>query len=381
MPSPCPAALSASISACCCTLADESEYSAVIAHELAHLSQRHYARDVEAQRAMTPWMLAGLLASVAIGAAGGGDAAMATMAGTQALAADQRLRFSRSREKEADRIGLNTLAAAGLDPRAMARMFDRMRRAYRFVEMPPEFLLTHPLTETRIADAEDQASRFAQRQAAVSLDYQFMRARVQVRYAPSGRRALAEARARSGGGDADRYAIAMALARDGQFEAAADAIRVLHEAHPGSLLLSASFAERLIDAGAADEAIRLLERELAINPDNKPLTHLLALGLNAAGRHAEAVAQLWRQVRIDKEDAHLWELLAETAGLAGDTVGVHRARAEYFALVGAYGKSLRHLDYARRLLAADQTRLLAGLDQRIVDLRSELAALRLERGN
>ena len=353
----------------------ESEYSAVVAHELAHLSQRHYARDVEAQRAMTPWMLAGLLASVAIGAASGGDAAMAAAAGTQALMQDRRLSFSRTREREADRIGLNTLAASGLDPAAMARMFGRMQRAYRFQEKPPEFLLTHPLTENRIADAESQANRFPARDIPPSLDYQFMRARVQARYADSPRRALDAARERSGGGDADRYAIAMALARDLQFNAAADTARVLHRAHPDNLLLAASFAELLIRAEQPDEAIALLERTLAINPDNKPLTHLLALALNAAGRHAESVAALRRQVRIDAQDIDLWELLAETAGLAGDTVEVHRARAEYFALVGAYRMSIRHLDYARRLLAADETRLLAGLDQRIVDLRTELAAL------
>ena len=354
---------------------DESEYSSVVAHELAHLSQRHYARGLEQQRAMTPLMIAGLLASVIIAAAGGGEAGLAAATSTQALIADQGLRFSRSREQEADRIGLNTLVGAGLDPEGMGRMFERMQRAYRFVEKPPEFLLTHPLTESRISDAKDQAERFPEKTVEPSLDYQLMRVRAQTRYAESGRRALAEATARTGGGAADKYAIAMAMARDGQYENAADAVRVLHLDHPDSLLVTASFAEVLTEAGRTGEALALLERELDINPDNEPLTYYHAKALNAAGRHADAVDVLWRHTRVNADDIDVWELLAETAGLAGDTVAVHRARAEYFARLGAFRMSIQHLDYARRLVDGDEPRLLARLDQRIVDLRTELEAM------
>lgn len=353
---------------------DESEYSAVIAHELAHLSQRHYARGVEETRAMTPWMLAGLLASMVVAAAGGGEAGMAAAASTQALMQDRGLRFSRAREQEADRVGLNTLVAAGLDPDGMARMFDRMRRAFRFVDKPPEFLLTHPLEETRIADAKNQAQRFPKQRVAPSLDYQFMRARAQIHYADSPAWALSEALARRGGGDADKYAVAVALANNGEPERAVDAARVLRRDHPDSLLMTASFAEMLNAAGRVDEALALLSRELAINPDNEPLTFLYALALNKAGRHAETADLLWRHVRVNRDDIDVWELLAETAGLAGDTVGVHRARAEYFARVGAYRMAIQHIDYARRLADEEDRYLVASLDQRVVDLRTELEA-------
>ena len=356
---------------------DESEYSSVIAHELAHLSQRHYARGIEQQRAMTPWMLAGLLASIAIAAAGGGEAGLAAASGTQTLMMNQGLRFSRAREQEADRIGLNTLAAAGLDPAATSRMFERMQRAFRFVEKPPEFLLTHPLTETRISDSRNQAARFPAKTVPPSLDYQMMRARAQVRYAASPARALAEAKAHRYGGDADRYALALALAKDGQSGNAADAMAVLHRRRPESLLLTASMAELLIAARRTDEALALLGRELDINPDNPPLTFLRATALNAAKRHGEAAAVLRRHTRTNSRDIDVWELLAETAGLAGDTIGVHRARAEYYALVGAYQMAVQHIDYARRLADEGDTRLMAGLDQRVIDLRTELAATRV----
>ena len=355
---------------------DESEYSAVIAHELAHLGQRHHARSVEEQRAMTPWVLAGLLASMAVAAAGGGEAGMATLFGTQAMAQDRGLRFSRARELEADRIGINTLERAGLDPHAMARMFERMQQAFRFVDKPPEFLLTHPLTETRITDARNQAERFAEGSTESSSDYQFMRARAQIHYADSPRRAVAEAESRRGGGPADSYAVAVALSRDGRHEEAVRTARPLYEADPGNLLMASSFAEILTDAGEVDEALELLSRKLDINPDNAPMTFLYAEALNAATRHADAADVLWRHTRANADDIDVWELLAETEAVAGDTVAVHRARAEYFALVGAYQQAIEHVDFARRLIGDDDRRMMARLNQRVLDLRTEYEAVR-----
>ena len=355
---------------------DESEYSAVIAHELAHLGQRHYARSIEEQRAMTPWMLAGVLASLAIAAGGGGEAGLATLFGTQALAEDKGLRFSRTREQEADRVGLNTLAKADLDPHGVARMFERMQRAFRFVDTPPEFLLTHPLTESRITDARNQAQRFPPSEVPASLDYQFMRARAQVHYAESPRRAVAEARDRRGGGDADIYALAVALARDRQHGNAVAAARPLHRKYPNSLIMTASFAKLLIRAEHVDEALALLSSQLQINPDNEPLTYLRAEALSAAGRHGEATALLWRHTGVHVDDIDVWELLAETSVLADDTIGVHRARAEFFARVGDFQKAIQQVDYARRLVGAEDHRLIARLDQRTLDLRTELEAIR-----
>ena len=145
---------------------DVHEYSAVMAHELAHLGQRHFARGLDAQRQSTLPMLVGMLAGAVLMAAGGGDAGFAALVGTQAAAMDNQLRYSRSREQEADRIGLNTMVRAQLDPHGLERMFSRMQRAYRFRETMPEFLLTHPVTESRIADARNQAARYPERAGA-----------------------------------------------------------------------------------------------------------------------------------------------------------------------------------------------------------------------
>ena len=103
----------------------------------------------------------------------------------QAAAQANQLRYSRGREQEADRVGLNTVVRAGLDPNGMVRMFERMHRAYRFTSKPPEFLLTHPLSETRIADTRSQVQQYGSKRYPRSLDYQMMRNRARLRFADS----------------------------------------------------------------------------------------------------------------------------------------------------------------------------------------------------
>jgi len=120
-----------------------------MAHEIAHLSQRHYARRLEQQERNTPLTIAGILAGIILTAATGSQAGIATIAGTQALAIDNMLRHSRAHEQEADRLGLELLAEAGYDPTGMPAMFERMLRQARLQgNRPPEYLSTHPLTES-----------------------------------------------------------------------------------------------------------------------------------------------------------------------------------------------------------------------------------------
>ncbi|HEX7035468.1 MAG TPA: M48 family metalloprotease [Pseudomonadales bacterium] len=354
---------------------DIHEYSSVIAHELAHLSQRHFARGIEEQRAQTLPTIASLLAAIMIGAVGGGDAGMAAVSAAQAAAQSNQLRYSRTREQEADRIGLNTLVRADLDPRGMSRMFERMQQAYRFTSRPPEFLLTHPLTESRVADARQQVQQLPRGTYHDSPEYALMRARVQVNYASSPQAALAqfEKRVRDHPDDpAAQYGLALALAGVGQHSQALALGDTLFTHDPRSILNTAAYGELLIKAGKHDQAAALLKKHLALNPDNAPLAMLYADALVKQGQYAEAEQVLARQSQVRKDDVDVWYNLAEVAGLAGDIVGVHRARAEYFALHGAYQKAISHLEYARRIVDRSDTQLLARLDQRIDDFRTAL---------
>lgn len=354
---------------------DVHEYSGVIAHELAHLSQRHFARGIEMQQRQTLPYLAAMLASIAIAATVGGDAGMAALSGTQAVAQESSMRFSRGREQEADRIGINTLANAGMDPHAMSRMFERMQRTYRFSRRPPEFLLTHPVTESRISDARGQASGFPTGNFGDSENYQLMRARIRIHYAESPNQAVQQFRdyvERSEGADWAYYGLALALAKAGRADEGLDTAKPLFARNDGELIYTATEAELMILANRSEDAADLLARELTINPDNKPLSMFYAEALTELERYNESQAVLKRQAGLYPNDQDIWYELAEVAGLAGNIVEVHLARAEYFALVGNFRSALDHLHYARQLADPSNDHLTAKLDQRIRDFEGVL---------
>jgi predicted Zn-dependent protease len=357
------------------TAEDVHEYSSVIAHELAHLSQRHFARGIEEQReAMLPTM-ASMIAAIAIGMAAGGDAGLAAMSASQAAAQSSQLRYSRSRETEADRIGMNTLVNAGMDPEGMARMFDRMGRAYRYTSKPPEFLLTHPLSERRVADAKTQSMQYPKKNYADAPDYTLARMRAIVHYADSPEVAVKQFRKEvrdDPDSAAAQYGLALSLSRAGQHDEALPLADALFTSAPDRLLFVAAYAEFLTAAGEYDQALTLLERQLLLNPDNPPLAMLYARALTMNEEYDIAESILKRQSELRPNDIDVWYELAEVSGKAGNIVGVHRARAEFFALHGAYHRAIQHLEYARRLVSRSNTQLHAMLDQRISDLRTEL---------
>ena len=354
---------------------DVHEYSSVMAHELAHLSQRHFARGIEEQRRATLPTMASLIAAIALGMAAGGDAGIAAMSASQAASISSQLRYSRSRETEADRIGMNTLVNAGLDPDGMARMFDRMGRAYRYSSRPPEFLLTHPLSESRVADAKVQALSYPKKDYEDSPDYVLARMRAMVHYANSPEEAVKQFRKQvreNPDSQPAQYGLALALSRAGEHEEALPLADMLFATAPDRLLFVAAYAEFLTAAGEYDQALTLLERQLLLNPDNPPLAMLYADALEKNEEYDIAESILKRQSELRPNDIDVWYHLAEVSGKAGDIVGVHRARAEFFALHGAYNRAIQHLEYARRLVSRTNTQLHAMLDQRINDLRTEL---------
>ena len=131
----------------------EEEFASVVAHELAHLSQRHYARGVEAAQRQSLPTMAALLGSIILAATGAGDLGMAALSSTMAGAQSSQLAFSRTNEQEADHIGILTMARAGMDPRGMATLFERMSKLDG-TGPQYEFLRTHPLSRNRVADAK-----------------------------------------------------------------------------------------------------------------------------------------------------------------------------------------------------------------------------------
>lgn len=329
----------------------QAQLASVLAHELAHVSQRHYARSVEEQQRQMLPAVAGILAGVLLGATVGGDVGMATIAGTQAAAVQNQLRFSRQNEQEADRIGMQNLVRAGMDPAAVAAMFESMQQAHRYASSrPPEFLMTHPVTESRISDVRNRARQYPQKTYQDNPSYQLMRARVEYFTTNNSREAAALFTARLQAShqhsDADQYGLVLALTDHGEYEQANKLLAPLRQSNPHELAYLVAEAQLLMVAGDHASAIRLLEQGLSLMPDNHPLAMTLADALMNVGEPGRAEMILQAQAKRHPNNPVVWYRLAEAHGLAGNITGVHRARAEYFLLNGEFDRAAQQLRYA-----------------------------------
>jgi len=352
----------------------EHEFASILAHELAHLSQRHYARNVDQNKRLTLPYLASIFASAFLISQGNADAGLASLTASQAALTSRRLNYSRSIEQEADRIGIQTMARAGLDPEAMSGMFLRLSRANRFNQKLPEFLLTHPVTENRIADARGQAARYPKKKHASSVDFGLMKSRVELFHeSPEDARETYQASlARNPESEVLRYRLALALSKDLAHDEAIAMITKLVEKHPDRLAYLLTRAEILITANQAWRALPILEEYIRINPDNHPAAMIHARALAQEKRFKEAQRVLEHQVRLRPDDIQVKIELAEISGLSADIITVHRTRAEVFQLRGDFDEALAQLEYALRKVGKEDHRTLAQISQRIEEIK-ELA--------
>jgi predicted Zn-dependent protease len=330
---------------------NEAQLASVLAHELAHLSQRHFSRGVENRKKSSAASMAGLLGGLVLIAAGSADAGVGAMVGGQAAAMDSQLRYSRLHEQEADRIGVQNQAAAGLDPGGAAGMFTVMQADSRqYGARPPEFLLTHPLTEKRIADARNRANTYPSKMYEDNPEFQLMRARVELNFFDDSKEAVVHFREKrkKGGRNAvaAQYGLIIALTKNSEFDEARKLLRPMREFAPSNMVYTLAEANIDIESENFDAAITKLEKALQLAPDSHPITMYLSKAYYFAGRYTEAAAILTKHSRIKPDDAYLWYLLAEDNGQAGNILGVHLARAEYFKLNGAMKQGIEQLNLA-----------------------------------
>jgi predicted Zn-dependent protease len=357
---------------------DEGAFASVIAHELGHLSQRHYARSSErAEQTQLPAM-AGMLAGLLIAAGGGGNAGIATAMGSQAALIQDQLTYSRRYEQEADRVGLQAMADAGYDPDAMARMFRTLQRMASLQGgTPPEFLLTHPVSESRLSDAQ---SRAAQMDVASSYSndtlYDMIRGRALLQiHSQSPQQAVSRLAQEDANEAAQRYVAALADARSGQVDAALQALDRLRDEQPDLAMLPASAAEVALQAQRYDDAIQRSQRLLRFMPDYLPAQLILAEA--QLQRDPNAAYNILRDVTAQHpENPQGFNLLSEAAGRSGRNGLGHLARAEYLQLTGRMDSGIRQLDIAEDAAERENDqRTLARIEQRREDFMDYREAL------
>jgi len=355
----------------------ESEVASVLSHEIAHVTQRHIARLLGAQQQMQLPTMVAIAAALLLGRSrpelmGGAIAA------AQGAAVAGQLSYSRDFEREADRVGFQTLAASGFDVRAMALFFEKMQRYTRIIDdgSMPSYLRSHPVTTERIADVQNRAAAEPYRQHASSLEYQLVRAKLRsdvgdareavVHFAGVVRdgRHASEAAARYGLANAQLRAKAPA-------EAQTEVAR-LRAAGATSWMIETLDARVRLALGDGAGALAVLKAANARHPNRRPVLYAYVGTLLDLGRPQEALALLAEPLRLYPRDSHLHEARAKAYAAQGKRLLQHQALAEVYVLYGSLPAAIEQLQMAQT--AGDGNFYeLSTVDARLKELRAEHA--------
>ncbi|WP_419596755.1 M48 family metalloprotease [Thiolapillus sp.] len=365
------------------TTQSESELAAVLAHEITHVTQKHLQRAWYAASNMSLVQGAALLAAIILGATAGGDAAIAATMGAQAAMQQQQINFTRQNEKEADRLGINILHDADYDPHAMPTFFARMGRANKsYGTELPEFLRTHPVTNSRIADSLGRAEKFPYRQRPDSLRYLLLRAslRQQSFEEPDEairhfRTLLKEGRYRDEA--ATHYGLSLALLRADHYREASDELNKLMQEHPDTLEYVVTASRTHMEAGRKKQAINLLEQSAHKFPLSYPLQVTLSEFYLRAGLADKAYKKLKLLASLQPENTQTYKLLAQAAAALGNKAESHEFMAMHYYLMGALEASLMQLKIALRVPGLDFYRT-ARLESQLKKVQLEIDELKKE---
>jgi predicted Zn-dependent protease len=169
--------------------------------------------------------------------------------------------------------------------------------------------------------------------------------------------------------DVARYGLAIAQIKGSQFKDARDNLKRLLDKSPNDITYNLAQIELDMASNQLDDAQKRVERMRTLYPGNYPLNQArvdLLLKQNRAGEADKALEAL---LKSRPNDPDVWYSVAETRGLSGNIIGLHQARAEYFALVGDYRQALQQLDLAKKL--TNNFQLLSRIDARQRDLLDE----------
>lgn len=332
---------------------NEGEIAAVIAHEMTHVTQRHIARMFERSHQQLLPTLAAVIGSVLIGTQipeAGIGALTATMAGANQGA----INFTRENEEEADRLGMELLYKSGYDPQAMPDFFERMWEANRYVQYKmPEFLSTHPVTESRIADSQHRASQYPTKTYHNSLDFHLVKARVSFLQQHDTRRVTEEYaaklnKAKGNEAAALRYGYVLGLTNSAKYKSAYEQVSILRKSDPNNIFYRLAEADILSKNKQNAAALSLLRATYTAAPSNQAALIAYTDALLANGEYAQAREILKRFVRNNPEHILALNMLAEAQGKSNHLIEAYQTRADILVLYGDYRGAIKQLEYALR---------------------------------
>ena len=332
----------------------EDELAGVLAHEVAHITQRHIARAIHANSRQSLISTAIMLGAILVGVVGGdSDVIQAGVAVAQGTAAQQQINFTRANEYEADRVGISALADAGFDPYGMASFFDVMSRQTSRApdERTPEFLLTHPVTSARIAEARSRARNYPKVNSEDSISYSIAKIRTLVYGFDTAKEAVAyfEKRPYQNQNEIERYGRLLAYLRDGSYGKALDIVEYLVDRNPKVIAYHIALGETQVLLGRRDQALATFEEALALFPRNVPLVIAYGERLLELEQPEKAHTMLLDLLNNVQPTPDQVRLIARAASEAGENAESLYYLSEYRLMIGDLIGGITYLQQALRL--------------------------------
>ena len=330
---------------------NEAQLASVLGHELAHLSQRHFARNVLRGRDTNLASSLVMVSAIALAIIANNPTAFIT--GPAALQ-QQQLRYSRIFEREADRYGFNNLIAAGYDPAGMGQMFENMAKVRKLAgDNPPEFLLTHPITSSRVSDAFNAADQIEFTGGKKNtINFEFIKGRLKARYnslSPQAAVRYFEKLYKDIPTNENKYAYITALQSNGQTDKALEVMNEILVKFSKNLILNITKSEILLSGQRLGEAQKNIEQVLNISPGNYPASIIKAKILTSKKEFIKA-EEILRDLLISKNrNPSLWKQLSEVQRAGKNIVGYHLSRGEYYTLIGDFDNALNQFQFALSL--------------------------------
>lgn len=290
---------------------NESEVAGVIAHEMAHVTQRHIAGRIENSQYMTLLSLVGMLAGVFLG----GQGSAAAMAGSMAAAQSAMLNYSRNDEREADQVGMNYLTKTGYSPQGMVSAFEILsRKQWLMGSDIPSYLSTHPGLAERVKDMNQRVARLpSSRQTQKDDNTRFLRvqALIRARYSDPAPAAQAFGKQMNGPNRCNALmGMGILMARQNRVN---DAARYFDDAlacAPDDQLIVREAGRFHYTKGNKDRGAALLSKAVAMNRDDIMALYFHARNLGDTGKTQEALRSAKEILRKVPDDAEVHELIA-----------------------------------------------------------------------
>ena len=332
----------------------EAELAGVLAHEIAHVTQRHIARSIQNAGRANLASAAAMLAAILIGATTGvpTDAVLGSVTAAQGLAAQSQINYTRANEAEADRVGINILAASGFDPVGMPEFFGTMQqRSGGAGRNIPALLRTHPVTSERIAETRDRASRMERPRTPDSTSYALIRDRLELETLSQEAQLRdlypAAKSADFPSTDAEQYGRALALVRAGAADEAIPVLEALRDRRPDVTLYHTALGQAELAAGLTDASLATLERAMKLFPRSVPVTVRYAETLMRAGDPKRAHVVLLDLFNNTPPTAEQARFTAIAANAAGDVADSYYYMSEYHVISGDLSLAINQLRLAQ----------------------------------